>query len=131
MSNTPDIPPPEDDRIIADAFKRSFLALSLLGALAAAAVWWFSRPVTATHIRQTDVTAPQARKAPDGTLVPSIRFTDQTAAAGIRFRHENGAYGRKLLPETMGAGWHFSMSTRMGIRICCSSIPDRGQTPRV
>src|SRR5580704_28694 len=38
------------------------------------------------------------------TAVPSVRFTDVTEAAGIRFRHFNGATGKKLLPETMGAG---------------------------
>src|SRR5580765_4544167 len=31
-------------------------------------------------------------------------FTDITAAAGIAFRHENGAFGKKYLPETMGSG---------------------------
>jgi hypothetical protein len=36
-----------------------------------------------------------------------MRFVDVTAAAGIDFRHENGAYGGKLLPETMGAGCAF------------------------
>src|SRR5438552_15010357 len=35
---------------------------------------------------------------------PPIRFTDVTAAAGITFRHVNGATGKKLLPETMGSG---------------------------
>src|SRR5262249_25340574 len=34
-------------------------------------------------------------------------FTDVTAAAGIRFRHNSGAFGRKSLPETMGAGAAF------------------------
>ncbi len=36
-----------------------------------------------------------------------VRFTDVTAAAGIDFRHFNGAYGGKLLPETMGSGCAF------------------------
>jgi hypothetical protein len=35
---------------------------------------------------------------------PHARFTDVTELAGIRFRHSNGADGRKLLPETMGSG---------------------------
>jgi hypothetical protein len=39
--------------------------------------------------------------AADGAL-PA--FTDVTAAAGIRFQHENGAAGKKYLPETMGSG---------------------------
>jgi enediyne biosynthesis protein E4 len=37
----------------------------------------------------------------------SVAFTDVTAAAGIRFKHENGAFGKKYLPETMGSGCAF------------------------
>lgn len=33
-----------------------------------------------------------------------VVFEDITKSAGIVFRHQNGATGRKLLPETMGAG---------------------------
>jgi enediyne biosynthesis protein E4 len=33
-----------------------------------------------------------------------IRFTDITAAAGIEFVHNSGAFGKKYLPETMGSG---------------------------
>ena len=36
-----------------------------------------------------------------------FHFTDVTAAAGIHFRHNNGAYGGKLLPETLGPGCAF------------------------
>jgi len=35
---------------------------------------------------------------------PPIVFSDATAAAGIRFKHNNGAFGKKYLPETIGAG---------------------------
>jgi hypothetical protein len=38
---------------------------------------------------------------------PSIHLTDVTAAAGIRFLHNNGAAGKKWLPETMGSGCAF------------------------
>jgi len=38
---------------------------------------------------------------------PKIRFTDVTAAAGIRFTHNSGRAGKKWLPETMGAGCAF------------------------
>ncbi len=34
-------------------------------------------------------------------------FTDVTAAAGIRFKHQSGAFGKKYLPETMGSGVAF------------------------
>jgi enediyne biosynthesis protein E4 len=34
----------------------------------------------------------------------AIEFTDVTSAAGIRFKHNTGAFGKKYLPETMGSG---------------------------
>jgi enediyne biosynthesis protein E4 len=36
-----------------------------------------------------------------------FHFTDVTGASGIHFRHNNGAYGGKLLPETLGSGCAF------------------------
>jgi len=36
-----------------------------------------------------------------------LRLVDVTAAAGLQFRHNTGAYGGKLLPETLGAGCAF------------------------
>jgi enediyne biosynthesis protein E4 len=38
---------------------------------------------------------------------PGFRLVDVTDAAGLQFRHNNGAYGGKLLPETLGAGCAF------------------------
>ncbi|MGE3706118.1 MAG: FG-GAP repeat domain-containing protein, partial [Vicinamibacterales bacterium] len=38
---------------------------------------------------------------------PGFTLTDATAAAGLQFRHHNGAYGGKLLPETLGSGCAF------------------------
>jgi enediyne biosynthesis protein E4 len=38
---------------------------------------------------------------------PGFRLTDVTSAAGIQFRHNSGAYGGKLLPETLGSGCAF------------------------
>ena len=36
-----------------------------------------------------------------------FRFTDVTSFAGIQFQHNSGAYGGKLLPETLGSGCAF------------------------
>jgi enediyne biosynthesis protein E4 len=36
-----------------------------------------------------------------------IQFSDITTKAGIRFTHNNGAFGKKWLPETMGPGCAF------------------------
>ena len=53
--------------------------------------------------------ASQSTPSPDSLLKPSrpsgpIRFTDVTAEAGIHFKHNSGAFGKKYLPETMGSG---------------------------
>jgi enediyne biosynthesis protein E4 len=38
---------------------------------------------------------------------PGFRFTDVSSAAGIHFQHNSGAFGGKLLPETLGSGCAF------------------------
>jgi enediyne biosynthesis protein E4 len=43
----------------------------------------------------------------DSSAAPGFKFTDVTNAAGIHFRHNSGAYGGKLLPETLGSGCAF------------------------
>ena len=39
-----------------------------------------------------------------GQPAPAAVFTDVTVQSGIRFVHNNGAFGKKYLPETLGAG---------------------------
>ena len=41
------------------------------------------------------------------SAAPPVTFTDVTMAAGIRFLHNSGAFGKKYLPETLGAGGLF------------------------
>jgi enediyne biosynthesis protein E4 len=38
---------------------------------------------------------------------PGFQFVDVTQAAGLRFQHNSGGYGGKLLPETLGSGCAF------------------------
>lgn len=55
---------------------------------------------TTAHVAvQTSAPAPLNAR-PSGP----ITFTDITEQAGIRFRRNSGAFGRKYLPETMGSG---------------------------
>lgn len=42
-----------------------------------------------------------------GSPDPGFRLADVTAAAGIDFRHNSGAFGAKYLPETLGPGCAF------------------------
>jgi enediyne biosynthesis protein E4 len=38
---------------------------------------------------------------------PGFKLVDVTNSAGIQFQHNSGAYGGKLLPETLGSGCAF------------------------
>ncbi len=51
--------------------------------------------------------APWPRRTRFAQSKPAFTLTDVTSAAGIRFRHNSGAYGKKFLPETLGAGCAF------------------------
>ena len=44
---------------------------------------------------------------PFAAASPDFRLTDATESAGIHFRQNNGSYGGKLLPETLGSGCAF------------------------
>ena len=60
-------------------------------------------------------TAPQYNKGTDKhTIAPvidtttnSVTFTEIAAQSGINFQHNNGAAGKKNMPETVGSGVAF------------------------
>jgi enediyne biosynthesis protein E4 len=65
----------------------------------------------AEHASQPAKSSPEPKPVAGASAQPSpsrpsgpIQFVDVTRAAGIHFRHNNGAYGKKYLPETMGSG---------------------------
>jgi enediyne biosynthesis protein E4 len=66
----------------------------------------------APQTEQSSITQPVAAASSSaGGTQPSsprpsgpITFTDVTQQAGIHFKHNSGAFGAKLLPETMGSG---------------------------
>lgn len=62
-------------------------------------------PPVVAHAEAVSLSPPQ-HEAESAPARPSalIRFTDVTALAGIHFRHNSGAFGKKYLPETMGSG---------------------------
>lgn len=49
-----------------------------------------------------------APAAPAGSVKASLRFTEVARESGIDFTHVNGAYRRKLMPETVGSGMAFA-----------------------
>jgi len=94
---------PEDDRVIGRALRGSLAAVVLL-VLLGLAFWLGSRPGTqVAAVSEAPLQAPRAVERP--TLPPpSVGFADVGRAWGIDFHHHNGAYGERLLPETMGSG---------------------------
>jgi hypothetical protein len=52
----------------------------------------------------TMAAVPKAIKAPAAPRDSAVRFTDITQQAGIRFVHNSGRAGKKLLPESLGSG---------------------------
>ena len=98
-----------DDRIIGKAIRWSLVALVIIAALFGGAVLFLKRKPAAAAPQITKLNAPVSPVTPQAE-VPVAKFTDITKEAGILFTHVNGAYGEKLLPETMGGGVAFGIS---------------------
>jgi len=69
------------------------------------------QPATITPATQ-EAAAQVATASPSPSPTPprpsgAIEFTDVTAEAGIHFKHNSGAFGKKYLPETIGSGGAF------------------------
>lgn len=96
----------QNDDVVGSAVRWSLAGLVLLISLVGL-IWLLTRkPVEQVQKTAVPTPLPAPRKGPD-VVIPEIRFTDVTAAAGIDFVHENAAEGEKLLPETMGGGGAF------------------------
>ena len=93
------------DEIIGLVFKRSLIVVAVLAAFI----------ITVILLKKTFgedetlVDAPPASPVSvrNEVLAPEVHFTDVTRQSGITFSHFTGAYGDKLLPETMGSGVAF------------------------
>jgi enediyne biosynthesis protein E4 len=93
---------PADDRVIGVAFRRSALVLAALALVVLAG--WGLRSLLRERQAERAIPATQPREVRRAVEAPALPFADVAAAAGIAFVHQNGAYGDKLLPETMGGG---------------------------
>ncbi len=96
-----------DDAIIGQMFWRSIslFSMTLVVAVIGGGIWVYSSQKRARPEFAQANKAPVARE--ENTSVPDLHYTDITQAAGITFKHTNGATGEKLLPETMGSGCAF------------------------
>jgi hypothetical protein len=92
-----------DDRRIGRAFRVS-LAVIGAGLLVILIVYFVSRaPRPGAPLKEAVVQPALPQEAPPVSPAPAP-FRDVTKASGVGFVHHNGAYGEKLLPETMGGG---------------------------
>ncbi|HCS51183.1 CRTAC1 family protein [Rubinisphaera sp.] len=96
----------EDDAVIGQAFGYSVLVILVLLSTGGISVYFFWPEASPEEIRTTVIEMPELRDRMESEI-PDIPFEDITEEAGIHFRHENGAAGEKLLPETMGGGCAF------------------------
>ena len=62
---------------------------------------------TTQQVEQEATPSPSATPAEAPRPSGPITFTDITAQAGIHFKHNSGAFGKKYLPETIGSGCAF------------------------
>lgn len=96
----------QDDAVIGRALSWSGLvALGILVCVGGVVAWRYSQR-TEPEIRETQLELPKVRNV-SRIVVPDVRWVNSTEEAGIKFKHENGSYGEKLLPETMGSGCAF------------------------
>ena len=110
-SSTPDAPHSAPSRRAGeDRIRRalwwSFAVFGAVSVAVAAAILLRDAPAVQELDAESQIAGPR-HMANMADLVPQLPFTDITAAAGIDFVHESGAYGERLLPETMGGGVAF------------------------
>ena len=98
--------PQYDESVIGTAIKWSMIGLVLLLIAGGAAFYLLKSSKKTAVLQKTELAAP-VQPARPAALMPTVHFTDITKQAGINFVHNNGAYGDKLLPETMGGGVAF------------------------
>jgi enediyne biosynthesis protein E4 len=105
MNASPDPvePPDQDPAVLNRGLKISTIVLMFLvlagGGLRVYLV--LRKPPVRQQV--TQLATPESVVRP-GVALPQVPFVDITRESGITFQHETGAYGEKLLPETMGGG---------------------------
>ena len=113
MSEPPDSSHPDsgadeqNDEIIGRAFGLSLRFLGIAAVLAIVTWIGFNYEPGEDPVEIGPEVPVRPRGSDDSSTPPPLRFTDIAKSAGLDFVHEDGARGKKLLPETMGSGCAF------------------------
>ena len=95
-----------EDRI-RRALRVSLVVVAAIAVVAVATFWLTTRKPADDAPAEHRPAGPDAPQDDVSSRLPTLTFTDTTNQAGIGFVHETGAYGERLLPETMGGGVAF------------------------
>src|SRR5437667_3706280 len=95
-----------DDTIIGKAVRWSLVVGAIIAVVVIGFIFVVKRKPAPPPPRVTELSAPTSPDKPQ-VAIPAATFTDITRESGVTFLHNNGAYGDKLLPETMGGGVAF------------------------
>ena len=98
----------EDDTVIGQAFKWSIAVLGVAAVLVGG-IWLVLQrePPEVVVEEAAQVAAQSIGSAVEEVPPPDVQFVNITSDIGIDYVHVNGAYGERLLPETMGGGVAF------------------------
>ena len=95
-----------DEAPIKRALWISLAVLVLVGIAVTGLFLYSDQPMQAPEVVELETQGPVTSQHTTVSM-PDLQFTDITENSGIHFIHENGAYGERLLPETMGGGVAF------------------------
>ncbi|MCZ6559776.1 MAG: CRTAC1 family protein [Gammaproteobacteria bacterium] len=97
-------PMEQDDAIIGQVFRWSLLVMIGLALIVLIVLFAGSREEQALPVAEAPLAGPEELAETGEQSPPQVGFSDMADEWGIKFVHENGAYGERLLPETMGSG---------------------------
>jgi hypothetical protein len=95
------------EAIIRNAFRWSVAVILGLLLVGVALYLWLRPSAEPEVVEEVAVQLPETVSRSKDPVPPPVRFADITREAGIDFIHVNGAYGERLMPETIGSGAAF------------------------
>ena len=94
----------QDDAIIGRVFRWSLLVIIGLALIVLMVIFSSGKEEQDAVVVEAPLAGPQQLAPSSDRSPPQVGFSDVARDWGINFVHENGAYGERLLPETMGSG---------------------------